>query len=85
MTRAELKEVASTLANQANDKPFEYWASQEYPITWEEKYHGHDIQVEIVRLDFAEDYIHISVAVDDGTWPSCFVPASADIIIKKAR
>jgi hypothetical protein len=83
MKRSELKELAAALAEQANEKPFSYWAQQDYPITWEQMHEGCAVQVEIVRLEWNNDMIHLSVAVDDGTWPSAFVPASADVIITR--
>jgi len=85
MKRTELNELASALANQVNAKPFEYWASQEYPINSEHVCQGHIIQVEIIRLESTADYIRLSIAVDDGRWPSVFMPSSADTVVKKAK
>lgn len=84
MRRTELKQLASALANQVEEKPFEYWAEQDYPITWEQEHQGCLVQVEICKLELTDDFIHLTVAVDDGAW-SAFVPASADTIIKKGQ
>jgi hypothetical protein len=84
VTRTQLQQLASALADQANEKPFDYWTAQDYPINWEQEHQGEVVQVEIERLEFTDDLLHLTIAVDDGTWPSAFFPPSADTIIKRA-
>ena len=83
MKRANLKKLAFALTHQVKDKPFEYWAKQDYPIAWEQEHEGCVVQVEIERLELTADFIHLTIAVDDGTWPSAFVPPSVETIIKR--
>jgi hypothetical protein len=40
-------------------------------------------QVEVDLLEDAQAYLHVSVAVDDGTLPAAIVPASTSFIVKK--
>jgi hypothetical protein len=85
MERTKLKQLASVLANQVIEKPFEYWAGQDYPITWEQEHEGCVVQVEIERLELTDDFIHLTIGVDNGAWPSAFVPASADVIVTREQ
>jgi hypothetical protein len=40
-------------------------------------------QVEVDLLEDTQTYLHVSVAVDDGTLPGAIVPASRSFIVKK--
>ncbi len=40
-------------------------------------------QVEVDLLEDTEAYLHVSVAVDDGTLPAAIVPSSRTFIVKK--
>jgi hypothetical protein len=40
-------------------------------------------QVEVDLLEDTQAYLHVSVAVDDGTLPAAIVPASGSFIVKK--
>ena len=40
-------------------------------------------QVEVDLLEDTETYLHVSIAVDDGTLPAAIVPASESFIVKK--
>jgi hypothetical protein len=40
-------------------------------------------QVEVDLLEDTQAYLHVSVAVDDGTLPAAFTPASKSFVVKK--
>jgi hypothetical protein len=82
MTRRELKQLAATIASQVRDKPFDYWTVQDYPVTWEQTQDGALVQVEVDRLESANGFSHLTIALDDGRCPSAFIPVSIDVILQ---
>jgi len=40
-------------------------------------------QVEVEILEKTEDYVHVMVAVDDGTLPASIVPAARTFLVRK--
>lgn len=58
-------QLAEKIAKEAEDRGYEYWLKQVYPVYWEDTFHGCDIQVEIVLHEKNDRYIQLGVAVDD--------------------
>ncbi len=83
LKRSVLKKLASVIASELEQKPYDYWTTQEFPITYETKLEGKDVQVEIDRLELEDDYVHLSVSVDTGWGWSAFSPPGTSVIIRK--
>jgi|ERR1051326_3049716 hypothetical protein len=52
-------------------------------LTYETEFDGRTYQVEVEILENTERYIHVMVAVDDGTLPSSICPLSASFMCEK--
>jgi hypothetical protein len=51
--------------------------------TYETEFDGRTYQVEVEILENTERYVHVMVAVDDGTLPSSVRPLSASFMCEK--
>jgi len=61
-------------------RPYDYWVAGDYPVVFERSFQGENVQVEIVLLESNPEYVHISVAVDDGGLWAWFPPSFSAII-----
>ena len=52
-------------------------------VTYEVVVASKTYQVEVDLLEDTQTYLHVSVAVDDGTLPEAIAPASRSLIVKK--
>jgi hypothetical protein len=50
----------------------------------EREFNGKKYQVEVDVLENTEEYVHVSVSVDDGTLPASLSPVSSSFICTKA-
>jgi hypothetical protein len=50
---------------------------------YEIKFEGNTYQVEVQLLENADRYIHVGVAVDDGSIPASFRPLSSSFVCNK--
>lgn len=82
MKRARLKEIAIEIANDAEMKSYEYWASQLFPISYTDTRDGETLAIEISILEKESDYIQIGVSVGSSGF-STYFPASYSTIIRK--
>jgi hypothetical protein len=78
--RKTLRECAESLARNAEEKTYDYWSGQAFPVTYEDSYKGHPVQVEIDMLEKTTNHIHIMFAVS-GNWFSDYFPATATAIV----
>lgn len=70
------------VAAEIEEKPYEHWVEQDYPITYECNFEGRNLQVEINDLEIEPDYVHLGISVDDGGW-SAFHPLSTSVIVRR--
>lgn len=82
MKRSILKSYARAIAEDAETKSYDYWRSQDFPVTYEEVRNGREIQVEIVLLEDKPDYLHLHVGVS-GDWLSDYIPACYGAMIRR--
>jgi hypothetical protein len=54
-------------------------------VTYEVVADSKTYQVEVDILEDTQAYLHVSVAVDDGSLPASIVPASTSFIVKKVN
>lgn len=72
------KEVARWSSKSCNELRGELKNRAEYEVEFESVIH----QVEVELLENTPTYVHVSVAVDDGTLPGSIFPASNSFIRK---
>ncbi len=84
MKRRKLRAYAEEIGRDLEKKPYEHWATQEFPINYETVLDGQEIHVEIDRLELENQYVHLGIGVcSHSCWFSCYVPACTSVIIKK--
>jgi hypothetical protein len=54
-------------------------------VAYEVTHSSKTYQVEADLLEDTPDYLHVSVAVDDGTLPQSIYPASKSLILRKSN
>ena len=55
------------------------------PQNYEVEFEGRTFQVEVQLLENTDRYLHVGLAVDDGTLPAAIVPAAESFICAKPR
>lgn len=84
--RDEWKRVLALELERWNAKP---WAQARAElgdgnVAYEVEIDSKTYQVEVDLLEDSDTYLHVSVAVDDGTLPQAIMPACRSIILEKA-
>ena len=83
MKRQDLRACAKEIAGDLERRPYEYWASKQYPIAFENVYRGESVQTEVDELERKDTYIHLSVSVDTGKGLSAYFPTGTSVVIRK--
>jgi len=81
MGKIFVKRCLQKLLEEYESKPYEYWKSVEFPITFERVFEGKEIQVEIHLDESTAEYLQIGVSVDAG-WRSLFYPFGITFLVE---
>ena len=82
MRRKDLKRVLEEIVEEYKKRPYEFWESADFPITFERKAQEKEIQIEIDILESTPDYLDIDFTASSG-WYSSYCPVGIGILVKK--
>ena len=71
MRKSSLIEYIRKVVAELEQKPYEHWIKQKFPITYEDVLEGKEVQVQIDVLETTPEYIHLIVEASDsplGWW-----------------
>lgn len=63
MQRSTLKEIAKKIAEEAQEKTYEYWVAQDYPISYDLTVGEEEVIVDIELYSKKAEYIQLGVCV----------------------
>jgi hypothetical protein len=66
------------------NKTYEYWRDQSFPIAFERAFEHRNVQVEMNILESTPRYYQIGISVDAG-WRSLFYPFGKSFIVEKPK
>jgi len=82
MNREKLKRLVQQEANMAQQQPYEFRVSQDYPDVREEEFEQEVATVEIVLLELTDDYVQIDISASSSGC-SAFFPVGQVVVIRK--
>jgi len=84
MKRSTLRRWLNELVSEYESKPYKYWETVTFPITFERVFEGKEVQVEIHVLESTPEYLHIDFSADAGGL-SAYFPVGTDIIVNRNK
>jgi hypothetical protein len=84
MKRSALKRCVREIVAEYESKPYDYWDTVTFPLTFERVFEGREIQVEIDILESTPEYLNIDFSVFAGGL-SAYFPVGTNIIINKTK
>ncbi len=70
--RSQFKRCAKQIADRLSARPYSFWSRMQEPWTFECMFEGQQLQVEVEVPEVTQEYVLVSVAVDDGgLWAYC--------------
>ena len=82
MTRGDLRECLRREVERWSAKRFDVLVTELQDVVAYSCEEPHSYQVEVQALERVAEYIHVSVAVDDGGW-TAFVPVSTSFLVHR--
>ena len=83
--REEWRKVLASEIERWSGKSFEQLISELRELqAYEVELDGREYQVEVEILENTADYLHVAVAVDDGSLPASIVPVTDSFICQKS-
>lgn len=61
MKRSDFKLITDKIIADLNQYDYNYWATREYPLVYEQEVNNLTVQVEIILLELSEIYVHLAV------------------------
>lgn len=83
MIKKELQEVLKSEKNKYLKKTFLELSAIKEPITYEGKAGEKKYQIEVQLLEKNNDYVHVSISIDDGKMFRAMFPLSDSFILHK--
>ena len=80
--KKRLRRFLDITAEKAKQKPYEYWAHRRFPITFDERFEGRDIQVEIYAVEVTPELVHLVISASDSPW-GWWVRKHVGVIIRR--
>jgi hypothetical protein len=84
LRREKLKRYVHMRILEAEEKSYDYWKSQNFPIAYEDTFEGESLAVEIDLLEITPEYIHLIIDASGGFWTQ-FTPVHEDTLIKRIQ
>ena len=81
MKRSLLKRYARAIASELERKSYNDWLGVEFPLTFEKRFEGQVVNVEVSLLSSTAEYLQLGIAIDDGGWLSPYFSVGISVVI----
>lgn len=83
--RMFFRHCAEVIAQEVEREGYEFWKAKEERVTFERTFEGVEVQVEINKLEDKNDYVHVSILVDDGGLNAYCPPGTSVLVYNPQR